>query len=182
MGKYGISFFENYKITLMTAFGEVTLRVCSKEKFDRLITSAEYGDESPVRLWEQLCREYSDKKTRALPPAEAVRALGGYITEIYETVQKYKEQLMVPECSWISLDDGTPCMLNAETCGDKTAGEYAGMSITEVRKLNYLVYRLLLADAVKYNLGKSKKGVEYLNGAYEEMFKPFDRREFLKGG
>ena len=54
--------------------------------------------------------------------------------------------------------------------------------MAQVEGLNYLIYRLYLADAVKYNLGRTEKGIAYLNTAYAEMFAEFDRQTFLSGG
>jgi len=180
-------YFERYRITLHTAAGKLILGVCSVKRTDALTAEITRGNGRGIKAeLDGIIRErgiHIPPKFQRLPHGEYVRIAMRYIEELEKAVKKHSEQLEVPECSWINLDDGLePCMLSPGTNALKLVSDYAHMSFAEVRETGYLVFRLLIADAVKYNLGRTPKGIEYLNGAYEEMFKPFDRREFLSGG
>ena len=61
--------------------------------------------------------------------------------------------------------------------------EYAGISLLQVRELNYIQYLIWRRDAFIYQLSRTEEGSEYLDNAYRmEQTKP-DRarlREKLK--
>ncbi len=182
---YSIDFFEEYRINLSSLYGKLDLGVCSVKQRERLISSIKSGDIKFIKgELKKLMQWGTERKTGKSDsfPAEVIRIAVRYIEELEETVKKYGEQLMMPKCSWLDLSDGKECKLSPVTQGEKLAADYSGMSLASIRNTNYLVYRMLLADAVKYSLSKSDKGTEYLNGAYEEMFAPFDRKSFLMGG
>lgn len=179
-----MDFFEEYKITLSSLHGRLDLEVCSVKQRERIISGIKSGN---IKFIEERLKDLIQTGTKRKPakidgcPAEVIRIAVRYIEKLEETVKKYGEQLMTPKCSWIDLNGGKECKLLPVTQCEKLAADYGRMSINEIRDLNYLVYRLFLADAVKYNLSRSDKGTEYLNGAYEEMFAPSDRRSLLMG-
>lgn len=178
---HSIGFFDNYIIDVFSISGILSFRVCSKGFREEVISALESGDGR--RITE--CRRrlvsgyFSGQPPEKFPFPEDKFVLLRYIDGIEEAVEKYGEQLKTPKCDSVSLSDLPPCSFESSTIAEKMTAEYARISMLQVQELNYLVFRLLLADAVKYNLSSSAKGIEWLNAANNEMFGVFDRQQFL---
>lgn len=172
------AYFSQLGINAVSLCGKIKIKICTKNELDRLTES---GSQS-AEIFGEILKKYGDDIPFTLPDAELMRLMGAYIDGIAEIIEAHGEYLKVPESS-VPLEGALPeCSLPSSTLPEKIAAEYTGLTVPEVGELNYLLYRLYLADAVKYNLGRTEKGIEYLNTAYLEMFSEYDRDTFLSGG
>ena len=173
------AFFSQTGINAVCLRGKISIKICSKNEFDLLLQGGERSAAAFLGILEESCLP---DVIRKLPPAEVIRLRDVYIEGICGIIEDYGEYLRIPEAS-VPLDGALPnCELSAATVAEKLVSEYTGLDMARVEGLNYLIYRLYLADAVKYNLGRTEKGIAYLNTAYAEMFAEFDRQTFLSGG
>ena len=171
-----IGYFEKTVITLPSICGKIQIGICSKTEFEQLT-----GDSADTTLAEKIIKRHIIGKYKPLPAAELARLTMRYLEEIVKLTEKYGEYLKIPESSIPMESILPPCDLPPHTTAEKLVCDYSGLKMTEVQELNFLVYCLLRADAVKFNLSGTERGIEYLNNAYVEMFAEYDRQAFLTG-
>lgn len=173
-----VAYFSKIDINAISLSGKIKMKICTKDELDTLY---ECGLQSTA-IFGEILKKHCESIPEMLPDAEIIRLMNLYLDGIADIIEKHREYLILPESS-VPLEGALPdCSIPSSTLGEKIVSEYTGISIPEVGKLNYLIYRLYLADAVKYNLGRTEKGIEYLNTAYLEMFSEYDRGTFLAGG
>ena len=175
-----ITAIENTPVTISTSKGTVMLRVCSKARYDEIERCI--GESCAAICRKRLFEDYALTETEdEYYPCEDNEILKRYIGAVEEIIEKNGELFMIPTGSMIKRDRLPECALPCRTTALKIVAEHANISIMDAEALNYLVFRFLVADAVKYNMSATKEGIEKLNNAYSEMFEPFDRRAFIEG-
>lgn len=172
------AYFSQLDITAVYLCGKIRIKICTKNELDMLMN----GELQSTAIFGEMLKKYSGNAPDNMPEAELSRLMGVYIDGITKIIEDWGEYLKVPESSF-PLENSLPeCSFPASTLPEKLVAEYTGLSILRVGDLDYLLYRLYLADAVKYNLGRTEKGIDYLNAAHLEMLSEYDRSAFLSGG
>lgn len=176
-----IGFFERLKVEIPSMGGTLILGICNVRTFNRARAAVAAGGKEACECCDELMEECGCGEVLMLPHAEKAEILKRYIKALEGIVEENGELLEIPHSDCVEVSSLPACKLSAHTLALKTAADYSGVSIPEMYDTNWLVFRLLLADAVKFNSGGTEKGIEWLNAAYSEMFEPFDRRAFLRG-
>ena len=175
-------YFLKNDIVIDTLEGRKIFEICSVDEFERIRIALDSDLENEIILAYYLILLRHKKKhgEKTLPFAEIKRIVNCYAQKIDEIIEECGKLLKVPDS--ITLHGKLPqCLMPCRTTGEKMVADYANMSMDEVRKMQYLEFRFLLAESVKYNMSGSKEGIETLNQCYDEMFVPFDREAFFKG-
>lgn len=172
--------FLDVMIPIITINGKRLYKICSLSEYDMIRAAVGADNDGEIiraylLVLKPLC---GGKKKDDIPFLEIKRIIGKYLEEIEKITEECGKLLKVPDS--VTMHGTLPnCDLPCHTVGEKIVSDYAGMSMKEVRDMQYLEYRYLLAEAVKYNLSGTKKGIEMLNQCYDEMFIPFSKADFF---
>lgn len=173
--------WKNTDISTASLGGIIKIKICRKELFEYILHKlAEGMDEAECeKLFNELVGDIAVDCNISL--AEKYRIMCRYCESVNQIIEDNGEELKMPHC--VAMDaESHLCALPCHTMSMKLAADYTGCSIAELEQMSYLEFRYWAAEAAKYNLSSTEKGRELLNQAYDEMFVPFDRNAFLRGG
>lgn len=94
-----------------------------------------------------------------------------YIEAVESYIESQKDCLCVPTDGSVGEEK---CMFPVLTMEEKMFCDYTGLNFLQMNEINYIDYRLIVADAAKLNVIKNKTdGIKYLNSCYGYMFDRF---------
>ncbi len=172
--------WKNIDISAASLGGIIKIKICSKELYEHIVHKLAEGMTGAEcnKLFAELTANAVNCK---LSTAEKKRVIRQYCNSVNQIVEDNGQELKIPHC--VAMDaEGHSCALECHTVAVKLAADYTGCSIPEIEQMSYLEFKYWAAEAAKFNLSSSEKGREMLNQAYDEMFVPFDRDAFLRGG
>lgn len=161
-------------ITLAGLTGAVMFGVCTKGDMDRMT------DRAFLNCTDILGKYCTDPEPwEQCPPFERERLTVRYGQAIADIIEEKKTILKIPYSLKMHNGDMPENIWPSNTTAEKLVFDYTGIDFLRQKDMNFLEWRQLLADGIKYNLSNTADGVEVLNSAYDETCVPFDRDAFF---
>lgn len=142
--------------------GYIRAEVCSKGTFEQLkigVNSEKIFSEIAADVPSELINDVTKKAF-----------ISSYIDAVEDYIKSNSDIFEIPHKD--DFESNSECLkLPVPTYSERLVYEHTGLNFAEINELNYLEYRLLLADAIKVRILRREdgKGTEYLNECYECM-------------
>ncbi len=165
----GLSPFEKPVFTLSCPpFGEVRAGVCRKITYDRIEIFLKGG--GAARVHEIMREILPELKFEDITFSTAFVFLTAYKNAIDEYCERNKDIFEVPERVDFS-EEKEKLKLPVVTSAERLVHEHSGLNFAEIKELDILDFKMLLADSVKISIlsRMDGKGREYLNECYDCM-------------
>ncbi len=155
--------------------GKAEARICRKITWDRICILLSKGLFRKAGAAEAVKEISPDIDPRLLGMIGCEKFLRSYKEAVENFIEDNMNVYKVPYKADFEGND-TEIKLHFFTYGERLVHEHSGLSFTEINELDYLDYRMLLADAAKIKILRRKdgKGVEYLNECYDCMHRISD--------
>jgi len=143
--------------------GNIRAEVCRKCTYERVRAGS---------ISDDIISEIADIPPELVNDVTKKAFISSYIDAVEDYIKSNSDIFEIPrKDDFESESDSERLKLPVPTYSERLVYEHTGLNFAQINELNYLEYRMLLADAVKVRILRREdgKGVEYLNECYDCM-------------